>query len=101
MDGFRAYRKEVTAAERAVVDGTPPPAVKSYEGEDTYELVVCHGNVIRYCLLRALQMPPGAWLRLATYNCGLTHIEIRPSGNVSVYGFGDVGFLPLDKITYH
>ena len=45
--------------------------------------------------------PPGAWLRLASYNCGLTHIEIRATGNVSVYGFGDVGFLPLEKVTYH
>ena len=50
---------------------------------------------------RALQMPAGAWLNLATYNCGLTHFVIRPSGSVSVYGFGDIGYLPLDKVTYH
>jgi len=101
-DGYRAWRKELAAHDLAD-DGSSSSSgeQKSYAGEDTYELVVCHGNVIRYCLLRALQMPPGAWLRLASYNCGLTHIEIRASGNVSVYGFGDVGFLPLDKITYH
>lgn len=38
--------------------------------QDTYDLVVCHGNVIRYFTLRALQLPPGRWLKLATYNCG-------------------------------
>jgi len=39
---------------------------------DTHELLVCHGNVIRYCTLRALQLPPEAWLRLSHPNCGIT-----------------------------
>lgn len=56
-DGYRAWRKEKEKQDLAddgtiLKDGEP----KSYAGEDTYELVVCHGNVIRYCLLRALQM---------------------------------------------
>ena len=50
---------------------------------------------------RALQLPPGGWLRLATYNCGLSHFQIRNSGSVSMFGFGDIGHLDLDKTTYH
>jgi hypothetical protein len=42
------------------------------------------GNVIRYATLRALQLPVQAWLRLAIYNTGMTHIcqslEIRRCG---------------------
>ena len=30
---------------------------------DSYEIIVCHANVIRYFVCRALQIPPEAWLR--------------------------------------
>lgn len=33
------------------------------------EVIVCHGNVIRYFLMRALQLPPEAWLRWSLFNC--------------------------------
>lgn len=48
-----------------------------------FEIIVCHANVIRYFLCRALQIPPEAWLRLCTFNCSLTYLTIRPSGTVS------------------
>ena len=48
-----------------------------------FEIIVCHANVIRYFLCRALQMPPEAWLRLCTFNCSLTYLTIRPTGTVS------------------
>jgi len=67
---------------------------------DRYELVVCHGNVIRYSLLRALQLPVQAWLRLAIYNTGVSHISIRPNGHVTLQSIGDTGHLPKDMITY-
>lgn len=67
---------------------------------DRYELVVCHGNVIRYALLRALQLCPTAWLRFAIYNTGLSHVTIAPNGNVSVRSIGDTGHLPPNMITY-
>ena len=49
----------------------------------------------------SLQLPPNYWLRLATYNCGLTHFQIRATGSVSLFGFGDIGHLDLDQTTYH
>ena len=66
-----------------------------------YELLVCHGNVIRYCVLRALQLPPEAWLRLSHANCGITIVRISGSGSVSLEAFGDVGHLPSDMITFN
>ena len=42
-----------------------------------YDIVVCHGNVIRFMALRALQLPPEAWLRLCTFNCSLTYLVVR------------------------
>eukprot|EP00416_Gambierdiscus_australes_P017898 CAMPEP_0171066048 /NCGR_PEP_ID=MMETSP0766_2-20121228/7198_1 /TAXON_ID=439317 /ORGANISM="Gambierdiscus australes, Strain CAWD 149" /LENGTH=370 /DNA_ID=CAMNT_0011522199 /DNA_START=45 /DNA_END=1154 /DNA_ORIENTATION=+ len=49
-----------------------------------YEIVVCHMNLIRYFTLRALQLPPEAWLRLGGDNGSITHLKIRPSGTVSL-----------------
>lgn len=47
------------------------------------EIIVCHANVIRYFLCRALQLPPEAWLRYCPFNCSLTYFTIRPTGTVS------------------
>jgi len=69
--------------------------------KDSYDLLVCHGNVIRYFVCRALQFPPEGWLRMSTANCGITWITIRPTGRVSLRGFGDVGHLPSNFITYN
>jgi len=68
--------------------------------EDSYDLIVCHGNVIRYFVCRALQFPPEGWLRMSTGNCGLTWLTIRPNGNVSLRNFGDTGHLPPDMVTF-
>lgn len=67
---------------------------------DRYELVVCHGNVIRYSLLRALQLPPQAWLRIAIWNTGITHLYVRSRGIVGIRSMGEVGHLKKDQITY-
>jgi broad specificity phosphatase PhoE len=87
VDGWRAHKKETEAAKsyerkvakQAVGEILPPPEPKSYDDDegDSYDVVVCHGNVIRYFVCRALQLPPEGWLKLATFNCGLTHLAIR------------------------
>lgn len=69
-------------------------------GVHTVDVVVCHGNVIRYCLMRSLQVPPSAWLHFALYNASITRLSIRHDGNVSITNVGDTGALPVDKITY-
>jgi serine/threonine-protein phosphatase PGAM5 len=63
-------------------------------------LLVCHGNVIRYLLLRALQMDTAGWSRLAVYNASITRIDIYSDGRVSVKGVGEVGHLAPDLVTY-
>jgi serine/threonine-protein phosphatase PGAM5 len=47
-----------------------------------FEIIVCHGNVIRYFFCRALQLPPEAWLRFSPFNCSLTYLTIQPTGTV-------------------
>ena len=72
------------------------------EESHEFEIIVCHANVIRYLLCRALQMPPEAWLRFCNLNCSLTYLTIRPTGSVSCRMFGDIGHfnLPYSKSTF-
>ena len=60
---FRAHRQKLYAGPR-----------------HEYDIIVCHMNVIRYFVLRALQLPPEAWLRLGGFNGSIAHLTIRPCG---------------------
>lgn len=65
-----------------------------------FSFLVDLGNVIRYFLCRALQLPPEAWLRFSTFNCSLTYLMIQPSGYVSCRMLGDIGHLKYDESTF-
>lgn len=67
--------------------------------EDSFEIIVCHANVIRYFAMRALQLPPEAWLRISLMNGSLTHISISPRGKVWLRALGDSGHMPPDCLT--
>eukprot|EP00088_Acartia_fossae_P069274 TRINITY_DN899_c0_g1_i10.p1 TRINITY_DN899_c0_g1~~TRINITY_DN899_c0_g1_i10.p1 ORF type:complete len:268 (-),score=48.12 TRINITY_DN899_c0_g1_i10:61-864(-) len=89
VDGARieaAFRKYFHRAESA-------------QTEDSYEIVVCHANVIRYFLCRALQLPPEAWLRFSLRHASITWLVIRPDGEVNCRGIGESGHFPVDKLS--
>lgn len=67
--------------------------------EDSYEIIVCHANVIRYFACRALQFPPEAWLRLSLRHASLTWMVIRPDGRVHCRALGEAGHFPPEKLT--
>ena len=67
--------------------------------KDSYEVIVCHANVIRYFICRALQLPPEAWLRFSLKHASITWVTIRPDGKISVRGVGDAGHFTPDKLT--
>jgi len=67
--------------------------------EDSYEIIVCHGNVIRYFVCRALQFPGDAWLRISLKHASLTCLSILPSGRVILRSVGESGHLPADLMT--
>jgi serine/threonine-protein phosphatase PGAM5 len=67
---------------------------------DRHELLVCHGNVIRWLWCRALGVEPGAWLGMAIANCSLTVIQVKPDGACKLYVFGDAAHLPAELQTY-
>jgi len=65
--------------------------------EESFEVVTCHANVIRYFVCRALQLPPEAWLRISLAHGSITYLRISPKGTVSLRSLGDNGYMPVDK----
>lgn len=55
-------------------------------GSDRHELLICHGNVIRYFVCRALGIDVNLWTRMHTNNCSITRILIP-----SDFDVGEVG----------
>ncbi|XP_011871378.1 PREDICTED: serine/threonine-protein phosphatase Pgam5, mitochondrial [Vollenhovia emeryi] len=71
----------------------------SSQTEDSYTVLVCHANVIRYFVCRALQFPPEAWLRICLKHGSITWLCIHPSGRVAIFCLGDTGHMPPQSIT--
>eukprot|EP00927_Polykrikos_kofoidii_P079895 TRINITY_DN76731_c0_g1_i1.p1 TRINITY_DN76731_c0_g1~~TRINITY_DN76731_c0_g1_i1.p1 ORF type:complete len:387 (-),score=62.51 TRINITY_DN76731_c0_g1_i1:140-1300(-) len=65
------------------------------------EVIVSHGNLLRYLTCRSLQLPPSAWSRLRAHNCALTRLDIDSDGFVYLHEFGSIGHLPLELVTYN
>ncbi|MBI1729062.1 histidine phosphatase family protein [Candidatus Acetothermia bacterium] len=66
---------------------------------DVHEVIVCHGNIIRYFVCRALNLPLDVWPDLETANCGITQICIGPK-RISLCCLNDTGHLPSSLVMY-
>jgi serine/threonine-protein phosphatase PGAM5 len=73
--------------------------VEEQESQETFEIVVCHANVIRYMTMRALQLDPQAWLRMGLYHGSITWLRVLPSGECTLRTLGDSGHIPADKLS--
>ena len=60
-----------------------------------HEVLVTHGNLIRYLVRRALGDDPRKWYRYGIYQCSITTVQIesRALGPMLI-GFNDIGHLP-------
>lgn len=90
-----AFQKYIVGQRRLTKEGEEETG-----DDDSFQVVVCHGNVIRYFFCRALQLPPEAWLRMSTYNCSITYLVLHPSGHVSARLMGDTGHIPYEDTTF-
>ncbi|XP_045523193.1 serine/threonine-protein phosphatase Pgam5, mitochondrial isoform X1 [Pieris brassicae] len=67
--------------------------------QDTYTLLVCHANVIRFFVCKALQFPPEGWLRISLSHASITWVSILPNGNVVLRSLSDTGHMEPKYIT--
>jgi serine/threonine-protein phosphatase PGAM5 len=66
---------------------------------DRTELIVCHGNLIRYFVCRALDVPIARWVKMNTSHCALTRIVVRDTGAVRVVSYNETSHLPAKLVT--
>jgi serine/threonine-protein phosphatase PGAM5 len=69
------------------------------QGGEQAELFVCHGNVIRGLVVRALGVDKAAWLGMSVGHASITKLRVHPDGRIQVIAVGDVGFLPPNLLT--
>lgn len=69
-------------------------------GADENDIVVCHGNVIRWLVCRALGVDQEAWLGMSIANCSLTVIQVKADGSLKLVSFADSGHIPWSQTTY-
>lgn len=72
---------------------------KPARGHERTELMVCHGNVIRNMVVRAMGVDPEAWLEMSVGNASITRIRVEADGKFKVISVGDVGHIPPDLRT--
>ena len=73
--------------------------IPSPDENDRNDIIVCHGNVIRYFVTRVLKADPLSWLQMSIGNCSLTIIRILPDGSLKLASFGDMGHIPPNMQT--
>jgi serine/threonine-protein phosphatase PGAM5 len=67
---------------------------------DTYDVLVCHGNVIRWLVTKSLGIDVLNWRRLQLGNGSITALAVGPDGTVRLAAYSDTGHLPVEKQTW-
>jgi serine/threonine-protein phosphatase PGAM5 len=67
---------------------------------DRHDVLVCHGNVIRWLVARSLGQDATQWTHMDIANGSLTVIAVRADGGTRLVMFSDVGHLPVEKQTW-
>jgi len=67
---------------------------------DQRDLLVCHGNVIRWFVSKALGLDTHVWPNFDIGNCSITTLVVRPDGSVHLASFSDTGHLPVSAQTW-
>lgn len=62
-------------------------------------LLVCHGDVIRYLVTRALGVDTRSWLEMSVRNASITRIGVEADGRFKVIEVGEDGFMPRSMLT--
>jgi len=110
----------VPLAQSPLLSECMPPLFETAEGEDAHaraacakqldqayaeffavarnakrdDILVAHGNVIRYLVTKALRVDTRAWLGMTVAHASLTVIQVQPDGSAKVLAVGDSGHIP-------
>ncbi len=90
---FANFPRDVLKKSRQQADAAFETYFGPTRGKDKHEVLVCHGNLIRYLVCRVLDIPKKTWMDMGTRHCGITEVRIRPGGSMAVISYNDVGHL--------
>jgi len=102
------------------VEGKRLPATENFAADDYFinelakpnltktvkvRFVICNADLIRYLMMRLMQLPVDSCFRFSYKNCGLTMIKISSvplyqTNTCQLSFFNDTGFLDVNDITY-
>ncbi|XP_049879685.1 serine/threonine-protein phosphatase Pgam5, mitochondrial-like [Pectinophora gossypiella] len=68
--------------------------------DNTYTILVGHGNVFRYFICRALGCPVENYLRITLHHGSITWITIKPNGYEKVWSVGEISHMPRKNMSY-
>lgn len=74
--------------------------IPSPDESDRHDIIVCHGNVIRYFVTDVLNVNTMSWLQMSITNCSLTIIRVFPDGTMKLDTFSDYGHIPENLRTF-
>ncbi len=95
----RGLRKKYTPDELAEQQGRAERVFDHYfkraRGKDKHEIIIAHGNLIRYFMCRVLHVPPESLtLNMEICNCSVSEVLIHPDGRMMLIAYNDTGFMP-------
>ena len=74
--------------------------IPSTDANDRNDIIVCHGNVIRYFVTKVLNVDTMSWLQMSITNCSLTIVRVMPDGTIKLDAFSDYGHIPENMRTF-
>jgi broad specificity phosphatase PhoE len=98
-DYFASEPAEVMARQQEQAERAFEKYFRPTRGTDKYEIVVCHGNILRYFVCRAMEVSPEAWVRMDICNCGVSEVTVKSDGSLVLVAHNDVGHLPFSLTT--
>ncbi len=98
--GIDRVPRNKLAEDRARMERAFERFFRPTRGRDRRELLVCHGNIIRYLIRLAIGDDPSNWWRSDINHCGMSTVVIFPDGSGRVLGINDTGHLPPTLQTF-
>jgi serine/threonine-protein phosphatase PGAM5 len=68
-------------------------------GPNIHELLVCHGNILRFLCCRALDINIDTWAKMNIYHCGISSISIDAQGRMRLVTHNETRHLPPQYVT--
>lgn len=91
---------EATACEETLEGAFARIFRPATQGRDEFDIVVCHGNIIRWVVCKVLEVEPEAWLQMSVANCSITVVQVRADRSMKLISFADSGHIPYAMTTY-